>query len=113
MEENSKVFESLLDKAVDYSKTSFELVKLRALDKSSDLVSSLVPNLLVLVLTSSFFLFINLGLAFWFGDLLGRLYYGFFIIAAFYGIVSICIHFFMHKRMKKSFRNFFIQQLLK
>lgn len=112
MEDNKKMIETLLENVLDYSKTTIELAKLKALDKSSDIVSSFVPHSVVLLLISAFILFLNLGLAFWLGDLLGRTYYGFFVISAFYVLVGSIIHFFMHKRLKKSFRNFFIKQLL-
>ena len=36
MEDNAKLIESLLERAVEYGKTSLELVKLKALDKTSD-----------------------------------------------------------------------------
>jgi hypothetical protein len=113
MEDNKKMIEELLENALDYGKTTVELAKLKALDKSSDIVSSFVPHSVVLILISAFVLFLNFGLAFWFGDLLGKTYYGFFVIAAFYCVVASFIHFFMHKRLKKSFRNFFIKLLLK
>jgi hypothetical protein len=52
-------------------------------------------------------------LAVWIGDILGKLYFGFFVVAAFYGITGIIIHFFMHDRLKKIVRNNFIKQVLK
>jgi hypothetical protein len=113
MEENTKLIEALLDKATDYGKTSLELVKLKALDKTSDVVSSIVPHSVSLVLLASFLIFLNFGLAFWLGELLGEIYFGFFVIAGFYGITGIIIHFFMHKRLKKMIANYIIKQLLK
>jgi fatty acid desaturase len=113
MEEKAKLLESLVEKATDYGKVSLELVKLKAVAKTSDIVSSVVPHTVVIIILSSFMLFLNLGLAFWFGDLTGRLYYGFFIIAAFYVLVGIIIHFLMHKSLKKLIRNYVITQLLK
>jgi hypothetical protein len=58
-------------------------------------------------------LFLSLGLAGWLGEILGNAYYGFFVVAAFYGIAGIIIHFFMHKWLKKMVRNNFIKQVLK
>lgn len=113
MEDNTKLLESLLEKATDYGKTSFELVKLKTLDKSSDIVSSLVPNSIVFVLIVAFMLFLNLGLALWLGDILGKIFYGFFVVAAFYILVAIVIHFFMHNWLKKLVGNYFIKQMLK
>ncbi len=71
MEDNAKLIESLLEKATEYAKASYELVKLKALDKTSDIVSSFIPHSVVFALIVSFLLFLNLGLAFWvkpFGD---------------------------------------------
>ena len=113
MEENKKLLETLVDRATDYGKTSFELVKLRAVDKTSDVVSSVIPHSFVLVLLASFMLFFNLGLAFWFGELTGKLFYGFFIVAGFYVLVGIIVHLFMHKSLKKVIRNYVIEQLIK
>jgi hypothetical protein len=113
MEENKKLLESLVDRATDYGKTSYELVKLKAVDKSSDVVSSIVPHALVLILAASFMLFLNLGLAFWLGEILGKIFYGFFIVAAFYIFVGLIVHLFMHKKLKEIIRNYVIKQLLK
>jgi fatty acid desaturase len=113
MEENSNLIESLLGKVNEYGKTSYELAKLKALDKTSDVVSSLIPHWFVFVLIAAFMLFLSLGLAVWLGEILGKTYYGFFVVAAFYGIAGIIIHFFMHKWLKKMVRNNFIKQVLK
>jgi hypothetical protein len=113
MEDNKKLIESLLERTAEYGKASFELVKLKALDKTSDAVSSLIPHSVVLVLVTVFMLFLNLGLAFWLGEILGRTFYGFFIVAAFYGIAAIVIHFFMHERLKRIIGDYFIKHVLK
>jgi len=113
MEDNAKLIESLLEKATDYGKTTFELVKLKALDKTSDVVSSLVPHGIVFILITTFLVFVNIGLAVWLGDILGKIYYGFFVVAAFYGLTGFIIHFFMHERIKKMVRDNFIKQMLK
>ena len=113
MEENAKPFESLLEKASEYGKTSFELIKLKALDKTSDVVSSLIPNSVFFILIASFMLFLNLGLGFWLGEILGKIYFGFFVIAAFYVIIGIILHFFMHKSIKKLISNYIIKHVLK
>ena len=113
MEDNKKLFESLLERAAEYGKTSYELVKLKAVDKSSDVVSSLIPNSIFFVLIASFLLFLNLGLAFWLGEILGRTYLGFFVVAGFYIFTGIIFHFLMHKWVKNKVRNYIIKMLLK
>lgn len=113
MEENPNMIESLFERAADYGKTSFELAKLKALDKITDFVSSLIPHSVVIVLISLFILFLSLGLAFWLGDILGKMYYGFLAVAGLYGFAGVIIHFFMHKWLKKVAGNYFIKQVLK
>lgn len=113
MEENTKLLESLLERATEYGKTSFELVKLKAIDKTTDVVSSMVPHSVVFVLIASFLLFLNLGIAFWLGEILGKIFYGFFVVAAFYILAGFVIHFFMYKWIKKVVGNYFIKRLLK
>jgi hypothetical protein len=113
MEDNTKFLESLLEKATDYGKTSLELVKLKALDKTTDIVSSLIPHSVVFVLIVSFLIFLNLGLALWLGEVLGKIFYGFFVVAGFYVFIAIIIHFFMHKRLKSLVGNYFIRRVLK
>jgi hypothetical protein len=113
MEDNTNMIESLLERAVDYSKTSYELVKLKTLEKTSDLVSSFVPQAVILVLIASFMLFLNIGLAFWIGEIIGKVYYGFFVIAAFYGMLGIVMHLFMRKWLKRIIENSIIKKAFK
>jgi len=113
MEDNINLLDSLIERATDYGKTSYELVKLKALDKTSEIVSSFVPHSVVFVLIASFMLFLNLGLAFWLGEILGKIFYGFFVVAAFYVITGITVHFFMNKWFKRLVSNYFIKRVLK
>ena len=87
MEDHTDLIDELIEKASDYGKTSFELAKLRALEKTSQLISSLLSNALVLIIISFFMVFLNLGLAIWIGQSLGEIYFGFFVVAGFYGII--------------------------
>jgi hypothetical protein len=113
MDENLKAVELLLEKAADYGKTGFELAKLRSVEKLTDVISSLIPHSVLMILIASFMLFLNLGLAFLMGDILGKTFYGLLIVAGFYGICGIVLHFFMHKRFKRVVGNYFIKMLLK
>ena len=113
MENNTKMVESLLENAVEYGKTSCKLYKLKAIDKTSDVVSSLIPRFILMGFIWAFMLFLSLGLALWLGEILGEAYFGFFLIAAFYGFTGIFIHLFLNKWLKKTACNRFIKQLLK
>ena len=113
MEDNNNLFESLFERASEYGKTSYELAKLKAVDKTSDVVSSFIPHSVVFILIASFMLFLNLGIALWLGDLMGKIFYGFFVVAAFYVIIGIVVHFIMHKWLKRILSDYFIKRVLK
>lgn len=113
MEDKTKLLESLLDKTADYGKTSFDVYKLKALDKASSALSSFVPNSAVFILTSVFIIFISLGVAIYLGEILGRSFYGFFIVAAFYGLIVVIIKLFLQNSIRKLIKNYIIKQALK
>ncbi len=113
MEDNINIFESLLESAVDYSKTGYELAKLKTLDKTSDVLSSLMAHYLVLILIASFILFITLGMAYWIGEILGKIYFGFFAVAVFYAISGIIVNFLLHKTIKRRIADYLIKKVLK
>lgn len=113
MDDKINQIETLLESVAEYSKTSYELAKLKLLDKTSDVLSSFISNGVVLGLIAVLMLFLNLGLALWLGDILGNIYLGFFAIAAFYGILGIVLHLFAHKWLKKIICNYIIKNVAK
>lgn len=113
MTEDIPQFEFLLERATEYGKTSLELVKLKAIDKISDGISSFFPLIITFALVLLFTIFINIGLALWLGEILGKVYLGFFVIGGFYLLIGLIIHFALHKSIKNKIRNFIISQALK
>ncbi|HUW05853.1 MAG TPA: phage holin family protein [Williamwhitmania sp.] len=113
MEDKIKLVETLLERATELGKTSFELAKLKALDKTSDVVSSLIPHFIVLLLVASFLLFFNLGAALLIGKILGEIYWGFLVVAIFYLFVALVIYFLLRKWFKRVIGNFIVKQVLK
>ncbi|MFZ4724071.1 MAG: hypothetical protein ACOYMD_01350 [Paludibacter sp.] len=112
MEDNTLFIESLLERTADYGKTSYQLVKLKVIDTTSDRVSTFFSHFFIFIILSSFVLFLNLGLAFWLGELLGQIFYGFLAVAAFYALVAFILHFFTRKMIKRFFYDYIIRQLL-
>lgn len=113
MENNLKLIDSLLNRLIDYGNTSIRLIKLRAVDKASEMISTIANNTLICMLIISFMLFLNLGFAMWLGEILGRSYYGFFIVAGFYLLIATIVRFLIYKWIKKKISNYFITQILK
>lgn len=113
MEENKNLVELLVEDTIAFSKASIELYKLKALEKSSDVVSTIVPHTVVVILVIMAALFVNIGLAIWLGDVFGQLWLGFFAVAALYGVLGIVVKFFMHAWMKNGINNYIIKQVMK
>lgn len=113
MENKVQLIESLIESTFEYGKTSLELAKLKALYKTSDVVSSAIPNLMVFVFILFFILFISFGFAFWLGTILENIVFGFLITGGFYGITGLLMHFFMHDRIKKKYGDYMVKQLFK
>jgi hypothetical protein len=97
--ENRNMIEPLLEKAVDYGRTSIELIKLKALDKGSAVASNIASRGIAILVLSMFTVIANIGIAMWLGDLLGKAYYGFFCVAGFYGMCT-CVLFLMHNKIR-------------
>ncbi len=113
METPSEHVEYLFKNAGHYIENKAELYKLKIIDKSSDLVSSLVEKILLFVMILIFFIFFNIGLALLIGHWLHGSFYGFFIVAAFYGIVGLIIHISRDRLIRTPISNSLIAKFLK
>lgn len=113
MEDNVKLIEALVDSARDYATLSLRLTKLKALEKTSDVISTLIPHTLALTMVGLFLLFLNLGLSIWLGEILGKVFYGFLLVAGFYGIAGLFVHFILHKWLKRKISDGIVKQLLR
>jgi hypothetical protein len=115
METNATTNDNLnmYEKAENYTKTSLELVKLKTVSATADVLSTLTSRIAVGIVVAFFTLFLNIGLSLWIGKELGEYYYGFFIIALFYLIVAIVLHKTQHKLIKTPIGNMIISNILK
>ena len=112
MSNQNNLIESLFERVESYGKTTYELSKLKLLKTTIGIVPSLISRLVVILMITLFTLIFNIGLALYLGELLGKVYYGFFIIAAFYLIAGIIFHFFLQNWIKKPISNIIIKQAL-
>ncbi len=113
MTDSTTPIATLLDRAENYGKTTLNLFKLHAIDKSADVVSSLVSQLAVLMAVVFSVLIASIGLSLWIGKLLGDSFFGFFIIGGFYAVVAIILNVFRHQWIKYPVSNSIIKQMLK
>ena len=113
MTDNATPIATLIERAEDYSKTTFELFKMQTIDKSADVVSSLVSRLAILMAVVLSILTINIGISLWLGILLGSAYYGFFVIGVFYAFIAVLLLIFGQQWIKTPVSNSIIIQMLK
>lgn len=113
MNDNPTPIEALFEKAEDYSKTTLELFKLNAIDKTAEIVSSLAVKLAILLAVVLFVLVLNIGIALWLGEILGKTYFGFFVVAGFYGLITILLYAFRNRWIRYPVSNAIITQMLK
>jgi hypothetical protein len=111
METKEHVFEPLFKKAEQFSKTNFQLLKFKFVDKIADVGSTAASHLLLAVVLIFSVIALNVAIALWIGYLLGKSYYGFFIVSVFYAMVGIVLYFIRFK-IKRHLQNTIINQLL-
>ena len=112
METPANSIESLFEKAEAYGKTTYELSKLKLLETVNTVVTSVIARLSVILMISMFSFVLSIGIALWLGDLLGKVYYGFFIVAGFYFVAGIVLHILLHRWVKKPISELIIKQAL-
>ena len=112
MKDNVTHIEMLFDKAEDYGKTTIELLKLQAVRKSADVISSLISKAVVTISVALSILILNIGVALWLGRLTGQNYYGFFIVAGVYALIALIFKIFRHTWIKIPLKNGFISKMM-
>lgn len=112
MEDKAKFIEPLLAQVEQFGTSGFDLLKLKALDKTADFLSTAASRSLALLSIYMFILIANIGFAIWIGELLGKAWYGFFCVAGFYGLMGFVLFYFAHKGIKRCVSNSIVTQVL-
>ncbi|WP_211161637.1 hypothetical protein [Flavobacterium solisilvae] len=113
METFAKNKDLLIDKIEKYTNTSIDLIKLNAVEKSADVLSSLTSNIVIFIIFSMFTLFINIGVSLYIGKILNEHYLGFIIVSTLYLIIGTVVYFKRNKLMKIPLSNMIITKMLK
>ncbi|HEV8080364.1 MAG TPA: phage holin family protein [Chitinophagaceae bacterium] len=110
--ENQSSVESLIDRVKNYVETRIDLLRLKAIDKSSSVLSLIISLVVVGLIGFICFIFISIGLALLLGELLGKSYYGFFVIALLYLIIGLVMYSMRDKIIEAPVTNSMIKKLL-
>jgi hypothetical protein len=113
METTAVIVEALYERVENYSKTTIELTKLKLLETTINLATTMISRISAIIVLSLSALVLNIGVSLWLGELLGKIYYGFFIVAAFYLLIGIVLHFFLLSWIRKPISELIITQALK
>lgn len=113
MSNNATSIEVLFEKIQDYIKTTIELTKLNAIAKSTDVLSSFMTRIVVSIAVAMFILLLSFGISFMIGEMMGNIYWGFFIVATFYLLLAIFLYLFRNEWIKKPISDKIIAKLLK
>lgn len=114
MEQDSKTssFESLFKKTGDYVETRIDLMKLQAVNKTSEVTSSIVSNIIIVILGMMTIMLLSIGIAFYLGEVLGGVHYGFFIVGGFYLLLGIILFVFRKEWLKTPVQDKMISKML-
>jgi len=112
MNNNATQVEALFEKAENYSKTTIELYKLNAVNKSAEIISSMAAQLVFCFFVALFILIITIGLSLWIGELLGKDYYGYFVMAAVDAFMALLVYRFKDRLIKYPTYNLMVIKML-
>ncbi len=112
MENQSSPVESLIDRVKSYVETRIDLLRLKAIDKSSSFLSLLISMIVVILISFISMLLLSVGIALLVGECLGKTYYGFFVVGGFYLITGLVLFAFRNKWLKTPIANSMIKNLL-
>ena len=111
MEGRESLIEPLFERAEEYSKMNYELLKMKSLDKAASVTSILFSRLLFVALVLFFVFALTVAAALWLGTLLGQNYYGFLVMATLYAIGGVLL-LLLHPMIKSRVANAIIVQML-
>ncbi len=112
MEDKESSLDTLIERTENFIKTSKELYRLRAIDKTSEIISGMASWLVIVIIFALFFMILNIGLALWLNEILGKPYYGFFVLSGLYAVLTLIILIFNKRWIKRPIRNSIISQLI-
>lgn len=113
MEYFSNAIKNLVKEGRDYIDTRMQLFKLNAVNKVSEIGSSIASTFIIGFIFFLFVIILSIGLGFLLGEITGKIYYGFFIVAAFYLLIGIIFYFLRHKLLKTCISNKIIKKINK
>jgi hypothetical protein len=111
METQKKEMMVLMNALEQYSVTSVELFKLKALSKVTGVVSQMTSRFLFMVILLLGMVMLNVSAALWLGEVFGKNYYGFLGVALFDGFFGVAIYL-LHTPIRTKIGNMFVAHVI-
>mgnify|MGYP000064712405 CR=1 FL=1 len=111
--EEKSTLENLADHVKEYFHTSFEIVKLKVIDKSLAIVSQLISGIMLALIFIIAFMFLSIGVAIWISSSLDNPFAGFLIVGGVYLVLAIIISSAKEKLIITPVSNIFIKSIFK
>ncbi len=104
--------EAILKKAGEYLETRMEIVRLKTVDKSSEIISTALSELVMIIVIGLSISILSVGLSILIGSAIGAMYLGFFIVGGCYAFVAIFLFVFRKEWLRGYFRNLMLDKIL-
>lgn len=106
-------FTAIIDQSKKYLDTKMEITRLKLVDKSAEVVSSIAASLFTIILAFLSITLFSIGLAIIIGKQLNGYEYGFLSLGGFYAILLLVFYFGREKWLKIPVANRLIEKMLK
>jgi hypothetical protein len=104
--------EELFDKLKDYGNIRLELLKLRIIHKVSGTLAGLMVSIILILISSLVLFCFTIAFALLIGTWVGKLYFGFLIMAGVYIIIGFIFYYGRNKFLKTSVSDKIVRELL-
>ena len=113
MKEKVEMLKDLMDRAEAFAKTNVQLYRLKAIDKVTDVFSSVASGVVIMIILIFLLIILSIGASIWLGEVLGKMHYGFFAVAGFYAVLAILCILFKKRLLEKLFNNYIVNEIFK
>ena len=105
--------ETLIQKTGDYLETRLELLRLKTVNKSSQIASTFITYSIFFAFIYLFVLMLSIGIALLLGQWLHNLWAGFLIMAGLHLIIFISGLIYLNKPIKRFIQNLIVERFIK
>ena len=112
MEDQSKI-QQIIQHVEKYVSTTVELYKLKAYQKVAEIATTVITSVLMAFFGILFLIFVSIGLAVYLGEIMGRMHYGFMIVAGIYLLLAVIIYMLSKKVLKDKFNTMIVRKIFK